>query len=291
MNESRKKILQMVADKKISADEGEQLLSLLDREETVRNQPGVEAKSAHKDNATSSKRQYTGFRRVEVHSAIDVEMTHGSDYSVEIAPDDCDDIQITQDGETLKIRRPGYFGFGWWGNWGARLKVRITMPELNGVSAHGPSYARVQGFQGENELVMVAIGASRVKIQNVVAGSFRGEVTGASNITGDITAKNEGSLMVSGASHVRLSGTAPKLSLKVYGASHAKMDEFVTTDADVHFSGASHGSFEVNGRLDANLSGASHLHYTGNPVMGNIVTNGASHLNRNPVPPVPPVFR
>ena len=49
--------------------------------------------------------------------------------------------------------------------------------------------------------------------------------------------------------------------------------------AAVKLSGASRLTVRMDGRLDARLSGVSHLGLIGNPVMGNIRTSGASRLS------------
>jgi|GEM_PF-1586283 len=299
MSEEQKRILQMVSEGKINVDEAERLLKLLDSEPEngdIPPVPPVPPTSPRRETTggpTTGKTIYTGFTRVEAHSAVDADLTRGAQYSVEISNADAHDVEISQDGETLKIRRPGYFGFGWWGNWGARARVRITMPEIRGVAAHGASYIKVQGFHSENELFMLSIGASRIKLVNISAGSCRADVTGASSLSGDIVVKGTGFISAFGASHARLTGSAHKLTLRLSGASNFKMSEFTADEIDAHFNGACNGSINVTSRLDANLSGASNLNYSGSPVMGNIITTGASHLNHTtapPVPPAPPVF-
>ena len=54
----------------------------------------------------------------------------------------------------------------------------------------------------------------------------------------------------------------------------------MVNNADVRLSGATSGTVNLNGRLDADLSGASKLSYLGEPTMGNINTSGASTLSK-----------
>jgi len=58
------------------------------------------------------------------------------------------------------------------------------------------------------------------------------------------------------------------------------MENFSVGDLHIELSGASHAEAIVNGRLDADLSGASSLHYGGNPTLGSMETSGASSLKR-----------
>jgi hypothetical protein len=64
------------------------------------------------------------------------------------------------------------------------------------------------------------------------------------------------------------------------GASRFNLDDFTVNNADVDFSGASSGTVNLDGRLDADLSGASRLWYIGEPNMGNIDTSGASTISK-----------
>jgi len=75
-------------------------------------------------------------------------------------------------------------------------------------------------------------------------------------------------------------GLPTTLLANVSGASHFNLDDFIANNADVNFSGASRGTVNLNGRLDANLSGASRLWYIGEPTMGDINTSGASAISR-----------
>ena len=55
---------------------------------------------------------------------------------------------------------------------------------------------------------------------------------------------------------------------------------FMVNNADIRFSGASTGTVNLDGRLDADLDGASKLEYIGEPTMGTVNTSGASKLSK-----------
>jgi hypothetical protein len=59
-----------------------------------------------------------------------------------------------------------------------------------------------------------------------------------------------------------------------------KLAGFTVNNADVSLSGASNGTVNLSGKLDANLSGASKLEYIGEPTMGAINTSGASTISK-----------
>jgi hypothetical protein len=77
-----------------------------------------------------------------------------------------------------------------------------------------------------------------------------------------------------------MEGAANNITLKTTGASKAELGKFPTQNADVEISGASNGTINLNGKLNADVSGASNLYWSGTPIMGDIQTSGASNLRR-----------
>jgi hypothetical protein len=133
------------------------------------------------------------------------------------------------------------------------------MPQLGGLTVSGASRGTVANFNS-TEAVSIA-------------------VSGASRVTGDITANDIG-FDVSGASTIELEGSADNMTARVSGASLFSLDDFTVNNANVNISGASTGTINLDGRLDANVSGASTLLYIGDPVMGTINVSGASTLGK-----------
>ncbi len=79
---------------------------------------------------------------------------------------------------------------------------------------------------------------------------------------------------------MQLEGSAGDLVVDASGASLAKLADFTVDNASVNLSGASNGTVNLGGRLDADLSGASSLGYIGEPTMGDIVLTDASNLKK-----------
>jgi hypothetical protein len=199
--------------------------------------------------------EFTGFTRVEVGSAFEVEIAQSDSYSVSITADDnlFDYITVSKSGETLKIR------LKWGYNYiSTTQRARITMPDLYGLELSGATRGNVQGFSSSHDFIL--------------------DLSGASRLTGDITAGNA-DIDISGASTVQLEGSASDIVVDASGASRVKLADFVVNNADVRLSGASSGTVNLDGRLDANLSGASTLNYSGNPTLGSIKTSGGSTLS------------
>jgi len=199
---------------------------------------------------------FADFTEVEISSAFEFEIEQSSSYSINVTADDnvLDYVRVSQDGQTLKI------GLGrviWLGP--VTLRASVTMPQLSGLTVSGASRGTVSDFSSTEDLDITVSGASRV--------------------TGDITAGNV-EFDISGASTIQLEGSANDMVADVSGASSFNLGDFTVNNADVDFSGASSGTVNLNGRLDADLSGASKLWYIGEPTMGNINTSGASTLSK-----------
>jgi hypothetical protein len=199
---------------------------------------------------------FSNFTRVEISTAFQFEIQQSSSYNISVTADDnvMEYVQVSQVGQTLKI---GLRTVTWFGP--KTLRASVTMPQLRGLTVSGASHGDVYDFSSTEDLDITVSGASRVN--------------------GDITAGNV-EFDISGASTIQLDGSANDMVASVSGASRLNLDDFIVSNADVNLSGASSGTINLDGRLDADLSGASRLSYIGEPTMGTIDTSGASTLSK-----------
>jgi len=199
---------------------------------------------------------FVNFTRIEISSAFEFEIEQSDSYGINVTADDnvMGYVQVSQDGQTLKIRLGTVPSLRQ-----VTLRASLTIPQLRGLTVSGASRGTVSGFSSTDDMDITVSGASRV--------------------TGDITAGHIG-FDVSGASTVQLEGSADDIDANVSGASRFNLEDFIVGNADVNISGASTGTMNLAGRLDANVSGASTLLYIGDPVMGTIDVSGASTLSK-----------
>ena len=153
------------------------------------------------------------------------------------------------------------------------------MPQLNGLDSSSATRGTVANFSSTENLDVTASGASSVELVKISAGDVSLVVSGASNVTGDIEA-NKMELEASGASTVQLKGSADSIAADGSGASHLKLADLKVGNANIILSGASDCTVNLDGKLDAELSGASTLEYIGEPTLGNMDISGASKLKR-----------
>lgn len=196
---------------------------------------------------------FTNFDRVEVSSSFTVNIARSDSFKVAISIDDnlVDFLDVRQQGQTVSIGlKPGTYD-------NADLKADITMPTLRGVELSGASVGRVAGFESADNVDIELSGASQLN----------GELT-----TGDMR------LQASGASKANLQGAASNLDLGASGASNVNLESLPVQDVKADISGASQVTINASGNLDADLSGASKLFYTGNPHLGRVSTSGAPEI-------------
>ena len=218
---------------------------------------------------------FSGFIRVEVSHAFEVEITQSSSYSVSITANDnlFEYIQVSKEGETLKIRLKPTITFG-----SVTLRAKITMPELYELDLSGATRGTAQGFSSAHDFILDLSGASSLDMRDMSAGDVKFDISGASRVTGDITA-GDAEFEVSGASTVQLQGSANDIAIDASGASRVELAGFAVNNVDVNLSGASRGTVNLDGRLDVDLSGASNLEYAGKPTIGSISISGGSTIS------------
>jgi hypothetical protein len=217
----------------------------------------------------------TDFSKIEVGGAFEVEIEQSDTYKVSVTAGDFPHIRIEKSGDTLVIKRQG---FDWLAPFNGRPNAKVTLPLLTGLDISGASHGTLKNFQSDKELSVTLSGASHVKAYGVSAGNVDIKVSGASTLSGDIKARQDVKFEVSGASKIDLAGAGNNAEMLVSGASKAELNAFAVQNAQLRVSGASHALVNLNGKLDANVSGASTLLWSGSPVMRNIQISGAATL-------------
>jgi hypothetical protein len=198
---------------------------------------------------------FTNFKDVEASYAFQLEVLRSDSYSVSVTVDDnlVDALDVTQSGSRIHIGlKPGSYTR-------TTQRARVSLPNLRRLDLSGACNASLSGFQSGDPLALGLSGASKAN-GGATAGAVTANISGASNLT--------------------LQGSASSLSLEGSGASAADLGSFTVSSANVRLSGASRATVNVNGPLDADLSGASNLTYSGSANLGKISTSGGSNLNR-----------
>jgi hypothetical protein len=221
--------------------------------------------------------EISGFTEVEVASAFQVEIIKGDKFNVSIDADNFHYIKAEKNGETLVIARQG---IEWLAPFRSQPKAIVTMPLLKKLELSQASKGIVKGFDANENLSIKITEASHLDASHITAGELQIEANGASSLNGEIKVTGDARFNASGASTIALSGSAADIKIKANGASRVELDRFTVQNASVDLTGASNSSVNLNGKLDARASGASNLMWVGNPIMGDVMTSGASNLRR-----------
>jgi predicted secreted protein len=237
----------------------------------------IERRENREDKMATKEFNLRDFTRIEVSGAFDVEIIQSDSFDVSVTADDFPHIRVETVNDILRIRRQG---IEWLAPFHSQPKARIAMPILYEVTLAGASKGKVQNFKSSNDFAVAISGASHLETFDISVNNITIELTGASNLTGAIKSSDTSKFEVSGASKFELTGESNNIKLEVSGASRAELSQFPTQNADVKISGASSGTINLNGKLNANISGASNLYWVGTPIMGDIQTSGASNLHR-----------
>jgi len=219
---------------------------------------------------------FSGFDRIEVSSVFEAEISPSNTFSVTTTTDDnvFEYVEVTKSGGTLVVRlKPGVVAIH------ATQRVAVAMPDLRSVSISGASRGKVSEFATNNSVQLAASGASTMELQAMKTGNTDIVVSGASRVTGTLEITG-GSLVVSGASTVELTGSGGTIRLDDSGASSARLADFPVVNASATVSGASNAAITLSGRLDADVSGASRLTYGGSGTLGRVNVTGASTLTK-----------
>jgi hypothetical protein len=250
-----------------------------EREEEAEEERREREEKGGPDRPANSKEYSVGeFSEVDASHAVEFEIVPGPEHKVKAVGDGrmIDRLHVEVSGETLRIGLKHGIGIFSRGGFSGNAKVMVTMPKLRKVNVSGACGGSVKGFKSADDFDLGLSGASRAEI-DLEAGKTSITISGAGRLSGALNAQRT-DITLSGASRCQLTGTGGNTNLTVSGAGHADLSGFSMRDADIELSGASQARIKMEGKLNAELSGASHLEYKGNVTLGRTSTTGASKL-------------
>jgi hypothetical protein len=217
---------------------------------------------------------YQDFNEVQISSNFQFQITQSSTYGVSVSAHEniVEHLDIVQAGKTLRVN----FKSGSYTN--TDVKVTITMPELDRLTASGASQGSAQGFKSSADFEASVTGASQTDL-NIETGAAKLDISGASKISGTLKAADT-RINISGASRCEINGTAGSTRIDVSGVSHFDSPDFQMQNTDITVSGVSDANVNTLGDLSINASGASKVNYSDSPNLKNIQVSGASKINK-----------
>jgi hypothetical protein len=242
----------------------------------------------------ASKYNLSGYTQIRIKTNIDAEIVRSDSFSIDVETGPLSPVSIRKKGDALSIGRPlRWFVSGFFFRL-SRSRVKIGMPELRELTVSNNSSAVVAGFDSIEDFKLTLSDASSfngnlktgdARLQ--LSGASRAEVNGSSgnlflklrdesNIAGNINVNGNVEIDVSGNSEIRLTGSTGSIMANINHASTADLSGFPAHDVRIRMYRLSRAIIQLDGKLDAVLTGASDLKWTGTPGMGDInVSNGS----------------
>jgi len=240
----------------------------------------------------NKKKNLVGYTRVRVKTAIDAEIVISDIFSIDVETGPLSPVKIRQKGDALTISRPlRWFVFGFFFQL-SRANVRIGMPDLQELRVSGNSSAGVAGFDSSNGFKLMLsetssfggdlkAGDARLDISGGSQAEFNGtssnlflKVKDSSSFAANINIDGNAEIEVSTNSAIALAGSAGNLLADIRNVSNADMAGFPARDINITLNRLCNATIKLDGKLDAEVAGASELTWSGNPIMGtiNIIT-------------------
>jgi hypothetical protein len=209
--------------------------------------------------ATAETKQldFGNFDEVSVGGGMQVSISQGAIYRVEVtgSSSDLDRLRVEQSGSRLTFsRQSGFSGLFQSG----RISLNITLPALRTVSLSG----------GSDGTLAIPHGSA-----------FAAALSGGSRLSGQIVCSDI-QLSLSGGARVDLSGTGQNLVLHGSGGSKYELKTFSVKQVTLSLSGGSQATVTLDGSLNADLSGGSHITWFGNAALAAVRASGGSKVQK-----------
>ncbi|MEO0897070.1 MAG: head GIN domain-containing protein [Bacteroidota bacterium] len=187
-------------------------------------------------------RSMADFHGIDVHGAFDISFTPGKKYNLHITSSNIEaieDIKSEVKNGILHLSQEGkIFGFRH-----AKINVEVSGPTLDWLNMSGASNFTTLSPIETEKLLLNLSGAGNVHIE------------------GDIDVLTG---RVSGAGNIAFKGEGETAFFDLSGIGNIDAAHFEADQVRVSVSGAGNASVKVNEKLDASVSGAGNVYYTGN---------------------------
>jgi hypothetical protein len=171
---------------------------------------------------------------------------------------------------------------------GGGFRVEITQSSSYSVrvTADNNTFDYMDVFKADDTLTIGLRGGfsfrdvtlkAQISMPNLYSLVLSGGTQGTAD---EFTSTQDFNPVLSGGSSLKLEGAANNLNLVATGGSRSDLSEFPVHNATVLLSGGSQATLNMNGILNANLSGGSQLQYIGTPTMGDISLSGGSTITK-----------
>jgi hypothetical protein len=245
-------------------------------------------------------RNVDNFNKISFRVPGTVYLKQGSPQKVELEGDQdiLKEIETEVEGTRLVIGKEGKW-FNWDWNDDSKIKVYITVPNIEGVSVSGSGTVQGQNKITANDLDLNVSGSGSLLLDIDASGSVEGDVSGSgeinlkgkcksfdSDVSGSgkvdlsLTVMNTADFSVSGSGKIEADGTASDVKATISGSGKVLAANMETNRCEVRISGSGDVEINVKNELDANISGSGTVGYKGNPGKINSHSSGSGKVNK-----------
>jgi len=149
----------------------------------------------------TEKRNASGFNKIDASGAVNVDVTIGSAFAVEVTTDDnlLANVKTEASGDTLKIFTEDSISPK------TKINVKVSMPEIENFEVSGASSGNISNVKAD-DLELKASGASKIKIEGI-AKELNADLSGASSLEAVNLKTENAKVEASGASKANVSAT------------------------------------------------------------------------------------
>ena len=220
---------------------------------------------------------FSGFTKVRLEDAFAATIIRGDTTAVSVTVDDnlVDDLRVTHDGDTLRIRlAEDFFSYR-----PPTQQVQITLPSLRGLKVSDGSSADVEGLDSEEPLDLSVTDGGRVDLIGVRASDVEITVADGAQLSGELEAREIGG-RVSDAAHLSLEGSATAIDLDATDMCKLDLNALPVRYADLRISDVARGTVRASETISVLASDRSHLRYFGTARLHPISVSDGAQVSR-----------
>jgi hypothetical protein len=206
---------------------------------------GSSSKPEAAASGTGSTRTFAidGFNAVDAAGPDDVDVRVGAGFSVRAEGDPTllDKLEISRDGDSLRVTRKSTSGFSWGSN-RQHVKIYVTMPRITAASATGSGDLSVDHVEGD---------------------AFAANATGSGDLSIGMLSVQKASLSLTGSGDLKTGGTAESGNLSITGSGDIDAANLRLKGATVSVLGSGGVKAQVSGPATVNVMGSGDVTLTG----------------------------
>lgn len=206
--------------------------------------------------STKETRNVSGYAEISFGIAGNLYVKTGPEFSLTMEGDKnyLSEIETIVRNGRLIIRMDNFRLFN-----NEKADVRITLPELKGLSVSGSGTAQVENSLKNDALNLSVSGSGKLIVPEVVTGRLDCSISGSGNII------------------MKGSGAIDKGDISISGSGAFTGNDAVFKSLEVEISGSGNCSCNAAESINASISGSGNVTYSGNPKV-NARISGSGHV-------------